>query len=110
MANFQTGQVGLYFLFGFILLTGEGTAIAKIRQSKYFKSSNSEMMARIFIDILFCDRLNLLRDSTEAHLNWLPEVSLSAKIPNTSTVIAGRADWVLAYNVDSPSDSALVVL
>ncbi|KAN0072338.1 hypothetical protein V8E54_009267 [Elaphomyces granulatus] len=46
----------------------------KIRQSKYFKSSNSEMMALISIDILFCDRLNLLQDSNaEAHLNWLPE-------------------------------------
>ncbi|OXV10665.1 hypothetical protein Egran_01575 [Elaphomyces granulatus] len=55
-----------------------GTAIAKIRQSKYFKSSNSEMMARISIDILFCDRLNLLQDSNaEEHLNWVPEVSLS---------------------------------
>jgi hypothetical protein len=67
------------------------------------------MMALISIDILFCDRLNLLQDSNaEAHLNWLPEVSLSAEIPNTSTV--RRADWVLVYNVNSPSDSALVVL
>jgi hypothetical protein len=40
-------------------------------------------MARISIDILFCDRLNLLQDdNAEAHLNWLPEVSLFAEILN----------------------------
>jgi hypothetical protein len=69
------------------------------------------MTVRLFIDLIFCDRLDRLQDhNANTYLNWLPEASLSTKIPNSRTIITGRADWVLAYDANSPLDSALVVL
>jgi hypothetical protein len=87
------------------------TAITGMQNSKYFKKSQSESMARSIIDILFCDRLDHLEDSNaKAHLNWLPEMPLKAVSLGTGTAIAGRADWVLAHNPKSALDSTLVVL
>ena len=79
--------------------------------SPYFQRSSSETTSRTIIDVLFCDRLTQLDDdNAKNHLNWYPEVSMTARNHLDDQVIRGRADWCLAYGPKTSLQTTLVVL
>ena len=86
--------------------------VERIKSSKYFDSTNSESLCRTIVDVIFCDRLDILNNrKSELHLNWVPEVTLSTKSKPLQKTISGRADWVLGHgNPKSTLDSSLIVL
>ena len=80
--------------------------------SKYFDSTNFKSLCRTIVNVIFCDRLNILNyRKSELHLNWVPEVTLSTQSKRLQKTISGRADWILGHgNPTSTLDSSLIVL
>jgi hypothetical protein len=62
--------------------------------------------------MIFCDRLEQLKDSKSEHSpNWFPEMTLSVKSEPLNKLIQGRADNCLAYGKQkSDLHTALIVL
>ncbi|OCL00585.1 uncharacterized protein K441DRAFT_533611 [Cenococcum geophilum 1.58] len=86
--------------------------IERIKSSKYFKSTNYESLCRTILNIIFCDRLNILNNrKSELYLNSVFGVTLSTQSKRLHKTISGRADWVLGHgNLRSTLDPSLIVM
>ncbi|KAK9326951.1 hypothetical protein V1520DRAFT_350159 [Lipomyces starkeyi] len=73
------------------------TTIQNIRRSKYLRTFRPESAVRTLLDVLICDRLELLDDRSAAkHLKAIPEVQMEISTKHHKK-ISGRADWTLGY-------------
>jgi hypothetical protein len=86
--------------------------VKHIRSSRYFKMTQSEALCRTIIDVILCDRLELLVDNnSERRLNMVHEVTLQAYSQRLKKLVTGRADWSLAHDDPKSSlDSTLILL
>ena len=112
MVYYRHGQVRSYANRALNHTNDLDQCIERISSSKYFNLTNSESLCRTIVDVMFCDRLNILNNrKSELHLNWVPKVSLSTQSKQLQKIISGRADWVLGHrNPKSTLDSSLIVL
>ena len=76
----------------------------------YVDLQESEMFCRTIVDLIFLDRLRVLKDeNARNHLNMVPEVPLF--VEREGVTISGKADWCLGHgNIKRGFESALIVM